>query len=415
MWLIPTSMSSAFAPERRCSMKEFASLCPKRGLWVTSSGKPLLREFSWRGWEMRRWSQHLFGADLLKISRAGSGVEQWTASLLASRVSRGALQENSKAKPTTDGYGQQSPGSSEPSSRPSFFLRMSQGSLLDEESIAYSETLPDSGSMRSGVLFPQPTWEPPISARESSSWPSTRAEDGESCGNHPNGASDSLTGVTRNWNTPTAISGEGAHLNMNWATPSASDSFRSRGGDRVDEMGLDQQARMFWPTPQAHDSQDAKTPEQIASMRARTGAGVSNLNEVADQWQTASAADCKRARQLWTGRGESDAPGAGEELADCRRERLEGVRGGGPTAGPARRSSGADIFAPGPHDPRWRDILAESPFLAPAIKSGFRSVAYGDAVVVDESRTDQLRAIGNGVVALQAGIAFAVLTRRFLT
>src|ERR1700676_3294662 len=58
--------------------------------------------------------------------------------------------------------------------------------------------------MRSGVLYPRPTWEPPIFASEFSFWPSTRAEDGESCGNHPNGASDSLTGVTRNWATPTA-------------------------------------------------------------------------------------------------------------------------------------------------------------------------------------------------------------------
>jgi hypothetical protein len=35
-----------------------------------------------------------------------------------------------------------------------------------------------------------------------------------------------------------------------WQTP-AVDSFRSRGGDRKDEMGLDQQAR-FWPTPNAN-------------------------------------------------------------------------------------------------------------------------------------------------------------------
>jgi len=39
-----------------------------------------------------------------------------------------------------------------------------------------------------------------------------------------------------------------------WQTPAA-DSFRSRGGERVDEMGLDQQARAFptanWPTPDA--------------------------------------------------------------------------------------------------------------------------------------------------------------------
>lgn len=33
-----------------------------------------------------------------------------------------------------------------------------------------------------------------------------------------------------------------------WQTP-GTDSFRSRSGDRKDEMGLDQQARMFWTTP----------------------------------------------------------------------------------------------------------------------------------------------------------------------
>jgi hypothetical protein len=34
-------------------------------------------------------------------------------------------------------------------------------------------------------------------------WPTARAEDSESCGNHP-GATDSLTGATRNWPTPSA-------------------------------------------------------------------------------------------------------------------------------------------------------------------------------------------------------------------
>lgn len=62
-----------------------------------------------------------------------------------------------------------------------------------------------------------------------SSWPSARAEDSESCGNHP-GAKDSLTGATSQWQTP------------------ATDAFRSRGGDRKGEMGLDQEARN-WSTP----------------------------------------------------------------------------------------------------------------------------------------------------------------------
>jgi hypothetical protein len=100
-------------------------------------------------------------------------------------------------------------------------------------------------------------------------WPTARAEDGESCGNHPQ-AQDSLTGATRYWATPIEDnannqggpsrrrgmeSGDG-HQDLTvmatlWQTP-ATDSFRSRGGDRADEMGLDQQAR-FFPTPAARD------------------------------------------------------------------------------------------------------------------------------------------------------------------
>ena len=44
-----------------------------------------------------------------------------------------------------------------------------------------------------------------------------------------------------------------------------------------------------WPTAQAHDAVGGKTPEQVAAMRLRTGAGVSNLNEAAAMWPTARA------------------------------------------------------------------------------------------------------------------------------
>lgn len=43
-----------------------------------------------------------------------------------------------------------------------------------------------------------------------------------------------------------------------WQTP-ATDSFRSRGGDRKDEMGLDQQARTHWPTPTTEIDQGAES------------------------------------------------------------------------------------------------------------------------------------------------------------
>lgn len=52
-----------------------------------------------------------------------------------------------------------------------------------------------------------------------------------------------------------AISESGSLSSPIWQTP-ATDSFRSRGGDRKDEMGLDQQARR-WPTPRGEDSESS--------------------------------------------------------------------------------------------------------------------------------------------------------------
>jgi DNA (cytosine-5)-methyltransferase 1 len=54
----------------------------------------------------------------------------------------------------------------------------------------------------------------------------------------------------------TGRGGEFAAQATAWQTP-AVDSFRSRGGDRKAELGLDQQAR-FFPTPQASDAKMVK-------------------------------------------------------------------------------------------------------------------------------------------------------------
>lgn len=80
--------------------------------------------------------------------------------------------------------------------------------------------------------------------------------------------------------------------------------------------------------------------------------------------------------------------------------------------GPGIEPADSPIFAPHPGDREWRRILAESTHLAPAIEPGFRCVVDGLALVVDEARADQLRCVGNGVVALQAAVAFVELLRR---
>ena len=110
------------------------------------------------------------------------------------------------------------------------------------------------------------------------------------------------------------------------------------------------------------------------------------------------------------GDARGSAGGAGSGLADSRRERLQRQREGGPEAGSTRRSSGATLFAPGPGAiDQWTGVVTDFPCLAPAIEPGIRLLADGVALVVDESRADQLRCGGNGVVAIQAAVAFAVL------
>jgi hypothetical protein len=87
-----------------------------------------------------------------------------------------------------------------------------------------------------------------------------------------------------------------------WQTPKATNADcpvihnpqRNDGGqpNLAAQMVLEQQRQ--WATPQAHDAQGPKTPEQIAVMRAK-GHGVKNLNEQA-QWGTPTARDHKSGR-----------------------------------------------------------------------------------------------------------------------
>lgn len=136
--------------------------------------------------------------------------------------------------------------------------------------------------------------------------------------------------------------------------------------------------------------------------------------------------------------GRLDVAVGGSAVADASEPRLPHAEQPGEPGEPGepeaygRRAASelhrAPLFAPGPADPIWENLIGASrvgaweravaddeagacPW-APATKPGVRMLVDGMAIVVDESRNHQLRQVGNGVVPLQAATAFVMLLRR---
>ncbi len=309
MWLhIPSSVYSA-GPE--CSTLPSDAQFQALAQFATWRGK-LQRPQSWRrGWQTAACAKLLSGPTL-PPSTASRGVAEWMESLAVSHAPTcplpGDKQDLTETladcfSSTSESFAKFSPDG--------VLLRTSRQFCLFQQEEPFSENLPRSGTMRNGELFERPMLAPRTGATGLSSWPTAttqdakhatnspgqegrngliiavlnwptpRSEDSESCENHP-GAVDSLTGVTRQWATPNCRDDhnpstpdsprtqrkleQGWTIDLNeraawWQTP-VTDSFRSRGGDRKHEMGLDQQARFasFAATPSTHPAGDAVAP-----------------------------------------------------------------------------------------------------------------------------------------------------------
>lgn len=159
-------------------------------------------------------------------------------------------------------------------------LRTSQGCLFQEQCQEWSDIWPDAGMWESGSVSELLILEPPICVNECSLWPTAVTTDGASAARRTTTTGVSHTGTTLSdaisqwgrWPTPTEdnannAGGPSRQANtyqdltveaIHWQTP-GTDSFRCRGGERKDEMGLDQQARYF-PSPAARDH---RTPNKL--------------------------------------------------------------------------------------------------------------------------------------------------------
>ncbi len=244
---------------------------------------------SWlRAWKKALWLQRLFGR-ICTPSEADRGVERWIASWAAIRVSPSPKPESVSA-PTIQGTsGQGSESSSSRSSRNGASSKTSEGTS-PSASTSSTDSFESLVSTLKRAYSARKKWVQAIGGNGSSSslWPKTpEASDGEG------GVMEIRPGADGKYK----LRDYGvAFSNGQWQTP-ATDAFRCRGGDRKDEMGLDQEARM-WPTP--------NTAPESKQLGSNQKSSPPSLGEAVKQWPTpaASAPNVDEAPASWLARQE---------------------------------------------------------------------------------------------------------------
>jgi hypothetical protein len=265
MWLyLPISVSSRAPEDSTLPSDSLFQRLAASVMWRSSFRRP---RFWQRALKTVPWMRLLSGVTS-EPSQANSIVAGWLEQFLVSpariSLSRESKKEWSKATdqdsstPPCESFAQLDASGC--------FLKTSPQFSLFPRDTPYSENLPKAGSMRNGCLFERSTLELRTGESGSSSWPTARAADSESCGNHP-GAQDSLGGVTANWGTPRVTTNNG--------TPNASATGK--------ESRIEDQAVEFWKTPHGMGNIDASGKHG--------GGGGGEFAKQANAWTTPQAHD----------------------------------------------------------------------------------------------------------------------------
>jgi len=318
-------MCWVYVPGLEVSNLASSSPCPERAASLTWRGKPLPPRTLLREWKAARFIRRLSGL-ILPLSTLDNGVASWIASLAETRASPTASPEKAKAQTTNAFSSTRLFASSRSAGLIVCSERTSQG-MLTGSSPLWSRHWKGWATALRQEYSARPKWGRVIGAIDCSLWRSpATAEAGVTAHDLVTATGEPWTPGQRAYDPDT---GRMAQTGLTqqaqiWQTP-ATDSFRSRGGDRKDEMGPDQQARTWptpmagtpaqngnsaagnldfsrqvmatvekWATPQARDHFPPHSQERITAMKAE-GHGMRNLNDEAAAWPTPAARDHKGA------------------------------------------------------------------------------------------------------------------------
>lgn len=400
-------MSWLYVPGLACSPRESELHASFMGLStvlsVTSKGKSLQPRSLLRLWKQGRSIRRLSGMTL-SPSVASNGVKEWIASLGDFHASPGARRANKKAPQTNAGSGLISHESFAKLNR-HFASLKTCGDLFQEADLNSSLLdLPISGCMRNGVLSRRPMSVLRKNVSEFSYWLTVTTSEANGAGHHGSGALDLRTAVSK-WPTPDCNSATYSNgkfgpnlreLAAQWMTPCVPNGGRALAEEFVISKGK---------TPGGEKNGRFGIPSEILADAGR--AGLSNAEQPGQPGQPQCG------QQTWSTVAEFCTAQLGHtDVSGLRRQSNRSIENRINSSGSEIHSPGPGLFAPGPVSDRWEGIVANEPHLAPAIEPDVRVLVDGMAYLVDESRSDQLRAVGNGVVPLAAAVAFVVLARR---
>ena len=342
MWIVPASLRLSYAQALACSERalllDFDTWASTAAASSTLNGKHT-RAQSWKlAWKKAHWLQRLSGAAISPNSGSSSFAEWWIASLPASPAKTSVLRASVLGWTASDLACSSKLSASPPTAvRGSCFWRTSQASLLPPPPLwtrkkasltsapppASWENWPTSGGMRSGSLWPRPTWAPAMAGRDGSASPGAWATPDCNTSSYSNGLmGPNIREQATNWMTPTAQDAEAAggagtisrgargatlHSQMlRWPTPDVNSGNRDMSKVDPDEqrrpdtkvtIGLPTVAST-WPTPSAAVVNDGESPETWHARAAKlkekgingNGAGLP-LTVATAQWPTPMTRD----------------------------------------------------------------------------------------------------------------------------